>query len=168
MIKWLVRVGINCVLLFAILLVLGVEWWRAIVAALCAFVMLGSIRLWPIGTSADWPMRETRSFGGGTYQVRSLANRLGQRRDRKRRPDSALQHRLHKLASTKLARLDVEWTDDRARELLGDAAYAALQADGFNPDIVTIERIVTALERLDEAAGMPEQAHNNTATGAHS
>lgn len=156
MTKWLVRAGINCFILAAILFALGVEWWRAIIAAVCAFVVLGSMRIWPIGANANWPLRATRSFGGGTHQVRSLAHRLSQRRDRKRQQDSALQHRLRRLASAKLARLDIEWTDDRARELLGDTAYNTLRADGFNPDLTTVERIVTAIEGVDRNADKPE------------
>jgi hypothetical protein len=149
--RWLIQVGVYCAVGGAVLIIFGVDGWRAILIAGAAFAALASVRWWPTGHYGVWPRSPQRSYGGGTYQVTNLAARLEARRKQNTAPDLAMQHRLRHVAIAKLARNDISWTDDTAaaEQALGKNIHAALSAEKFNPDLPTIERIVAAIENLD-------------------
>lgn len=129
---------------------LGVQGWRPIlVGVVVAAFLLWAPRFWPQGIHLPWPRAGGRVYSGGSQQVSRLASSLVQRADSKRLPDPALQYRLRRLAVARLHRLGVGWNDARALELLGDV-HGVLTADTFVADLAEVERIVAAIERLDE------------------
>lgn len=157
--RWLVQSGAYCVAAAAVMIFIGIEWWRALVIAACAFAVVASMRWWPVGWYGQWPKQPQRSYGGGTYQVRNLDARLANRRGRRRSPDLALQHRLRGLAISKLARCDLTWHESptQIESALGTDVYAALRAETFDTDLRATARIVSAIENL-----RPQDPHQHS------
>lgn len=144
----------------AVAFVFGVQGWRPILLGIVvgAFIIWAP-RSWPEGLHLPWPRVGARVYSGGSQQVSRLSSALAQRsRDFS---DPGLQHRLLRLATAKLHRLGVSWDDPRAPELLGHGVHAALMTDTFTPDLPGVERIVAAIENLDNwtpTVGSPPEA----------
>ncbi len=127
----------------------GVEGWRPLLLGACTIAVVAVVVMTPPGYSGPWPPRPSPAYGGGTSQVWRLADRLRSLRSSGER-DAALQFRLRRLAVTKLSRHGIAWDDPRAAEALGDDAYAALTSDDFRTDLRDVDRVVTAIENLDQ------------------
>lgn len=129
----------------------GVQGWRPILMGIVVAGFVTWVRTsWPEGTYLTWPALGNRVYGGGSHQVARLAVSISHR-TRSPTPDPGLQHRLRRLATTRLQRLGVAWDDARAPELLGREVHEALADVEFNPDVQGTETIIAAIERLSEA-----------------
>ncbi|AYY14105.1 hypothetical protein EF847_16765 [Actinobacteria bacterium YIM 96077] len=143
----------------------GVQGWRPVlIGVIVAGLFVWAPRFWPEGRYLRWPRVGKRIHRGGSHQVSRLASSISRRNRSGARPDASLQHRLRRLATTKLNRLGISWDDPRVPELLGPAVHEALTTETFSPTIDEIAAIITAIENLDAPADTPGTAHQPTGT----
>ncbi|TDE00791.1 hypothetical protein [Jiangella asiatica] len=126
----------------------GVQGARPALIGLCVAAAVTALTRVPASWYGPWPARPERPPGGGSSQVWRLANRLRSLHAEASASDPALQYRLRRLATARLRRLGLEWSDPRAVRALGPDVHAALQADTFAADLHTLDRVVTAIEQL--------------------
>ncbi|PSL06897.1 hypothetical protein CLV30_102286 [Haloactinopolyspora alba] len=128
----------------------GVQGLRPVLIGLCAAAVAVTVALLPPGVHGRWPDQPRPVRGGGSSQAWRLENRLRTMWSPVGGPDPALQFRLRRLAAARLARHGIAWDSPHAGDALGDDVHAALSAERFHPDIRDIERIVAAIEAIDQ------------------
>ncbi|WP_026876616.1 hypothetical protein [Jiangella gansuensis] len=124
----------------------GVQGARPVLLGGCVTAVILVVTSAPASRYGPWPARPERPPSGGSSQVWRLANRLGSSRPSE--TDPALQYRLRRLATARLRRLGIDWSDPRAVRALGPQVHAALEADTFTTDLRHLDRVVTAIEEL--------------------
>ncbi|GAA1426454.1 hypothetical protein GCM10009616_01010 [Microlunatus lacustris] len=147
-----VRTAVLAVLVFATLLVIGVDLGHCLLLALTAAV-LHRLRGTPVTEDDGWPEHEdNRTDAGARREVDRLS--WGLRGFESRVDRRSLAH-LRGIATRRLRWQGVDLDDpadaDRARALLGADAYAALTADpGTPPRYDAYARAAQAVEQLTE------------------
>ena len=151
----LVRGALLVAGVLALGVLVGLDGVHAVLVAAGTGVVLLLRRL-PGGAADEWPDRVTDPSDRG---VRREVSRMSWGlHGYEGRVDRRAALRLHQLAARRLQRLGVDLDDPaqapRARELLGDQAYAALTTGAADPPRYdSYARAVTALERLGERIG---------------